>query len=148
MAKESFTDNKRVRELIKLMNENGLSEIELVEDKASIRIKRELTGPVSAVAAAVPHSAAAPEKSAQSDEGLLTIKSPMVGTFYAAANPESEPYAKVGALVDKKSVVCIIEAMKVFNEIHAEVSGVITKILVSNGQAVEFNQPLFQVKPE
>jgi len=150
MAKESFTDNKRVKELIKLMNENGLSEIELVEDKASIRIKRELTGPVSAVAAAVPHSAsaAAPEKSAQSDEGLLTIKSPMVGTFYAAANPESEPYAKVGALVDKKSVVCIIEAMKVFNEIHAEVSGVITKILVSNGQAVEFNQPLFQVKPE
>ncbi|HMD54254.1 MAG TPA: acetyl-CoA carboxylase biotin carboxyl carrier protein [Phycisphaerae bacterium] len=151
MAKESFTDNKRVKELIRLMNENGLSEIELVEDKASIRIKRELTAPVSA-AALVPQPAApavpTAGKSAESDEGLITIKSPMVGTFYSAANPESDPYVKVGSVVEKNSVVCIIEAMKVFNEIHAEVSGVVAKILVNNGQAVEFNQPLFQVRPQ
>ena len=151
MAKESFTDNKRVKELIRLMNENGLSEIELVEDKASIRIKRELTVPVSAAALVSQPGApagATASKPVEFDEGLITIKSPMVGTFYSAANPESDPYIKVGSVVEKNSVVCIIEAMKVFNEIHAEVSGVVTKILVNNGQAVEFNQPLFQVKPQ
>ena len=80
------------------------------------------------------------------DEGLVAIKSPMVGTFYTAANPDSEPFVKIGATVGKDTVVCIIEAMKVFNEIRAEVSGVVTKMLVQNGQVVEFNQPLFMVK--
>jgi acetyl-CoA carboxylase biotin carboxyl carrier protein len=152
MAKESFTDNKRVKDLIKLMTDNGLSEIELVEDKASIRLKRELTlsapAPVHHVAHAAASTEPAPAKSGESGEGLVTVKSPMVGTFYSSANPESDPYAKVGTVVKTDSVVCIIEAMKVFNEIHAEVSGVVTKILVNNGQAVEYNQPLFLVKPE
>ncbi len=72
----------------------------------------------------------------------------MVGTFYSAANPESDPYVKIGAPVEKDTIVCIIEAMKVFNEIRAETTGAIVKILVQNGQAVEYNQPLFLVKPE
>jgi len=71
----------------------------------------------------------------------------MVGTFYSAPNPESDAYVNVGKTVDEKTVVCIIEAMKVFNEIHAEVSGTVTKVLVSNGQAVEYGQPLFMVRP-
>jgi acetyl-CoA carboxylase biotin carboxyl carrier protein len=110
--------------------------------------------PVQHVAAPVHHAAppaaaAAPATgAAKGDEGLITMKSPMVGTFYAAANPVSDPYVSVGAEVSKdKTVVCVIEAMKVFNEIHADTSGTITRILVSNGQTVEFGQPLFLVKP-
>jgi acetyl-CoA carboxylase biotin carboxyl carrier protein len=160
MAKEMFTDNKRVRDLIKLMAENGLTEIELVEDKSSIRLKRDLapaaasaalvsvpaSAPVSvAVPAAAPAAAPAPEKAPLAGE---TIKSPMVGTFYAAAGPDSPPFVKIGSHVDKDTVVCIIEAMKVFNEIKAETSGTIAKVLVQNGQGVEFNQPLFLLKAD
>jgi acetyl-CoA carboxylase biotin carboxyl carrier protein len=84
----------------------------------------------------------------KADEGLITIKSPMVGTFYSAANPDSDPYVSIGADVEKdKTVVCVIEAMKVFNEIHADATGTISRILVSNGQTVEYGQPLFLVKP-
>ncbi len=78
----------------------------------------------------------------------MTIKSPMVGTFYSAPNPETDAYVTVGKVVDAKTVICIIEAMKVFNEIHAETSGTVVKILVSNGQTVEFGQPMFLVRAE
>lgn len=165
MAKEMFTDNKRVRDLIKLMAENGLTEVELIEDKSSIRLKRDLAPaalpaapglahpasyhPVPAPAAlATPSAAPAsnePEKPAATGP---TIKSPMVGTFYAAAGPDSPPFVKVGTHVDKDTVVCIIEAMKVFNEIKADTTGTVAKILVQNGQGVEFNQPLFLLKAD
>ena len=156
-TKETFTDNKRVKDLIKLMSDHGLTEIELVEDKSKIRLKRDLA-PVGMPMTGVPmahqpmmapqsaNAAAAPAAEPAADEGLTAIKSPMVGTFYTAANPESEPFVKIGASVGKDTVVCIIEAMKVFNEIRSEVSGVVTKMLVQNGQVVEFNQPLFMVK--
>ena len=157
MAKEMFTDNKRVKDLVKLMADHGLTEIELVEDKASIRLKRDLpqqmlaaapamvqAAPVTAVSAAAASTAGA---AVDDEAGLIPIKSPMIGTFYTAANPESEPYVKVGSRVQEKTVVCIIEAMKVFNEIHAEASGTVVKMLVQNGQAVEYNQPLFLLKP-
>ncbi|MGC8552782.1 MAG: acetyl-CoA carboxylase biotin carboxyl carrier protein [Phycisphaerae bacterium] len=162
MAKEMFTDNKRVKDLVKLMADHGLTEIELVEDKASIRLKRDLpqqvvaaapamlqAAPVHAAPVAAVSAAAASTAGAAVDEeaGLIPIKSPMIGTFYTAANPESEPYVKVGSRVQEKTVVCIIEAMKVFNEIHAEASGTVVKMLVQNGQAVEYNQPLFLLKP-
>lgn len=162
MAKESFTDNKRVRDLIKLMTDHGLTEVELVEDKARIRLKRDLPvmgGP--AVTAAFPMpiqtgvaggaaggAAGAGASAPVENENLVSIKSPMVGTFYTAPNPESDAYVKVGSVVTAKTVVCVIEAMKVFNEIHAEISGNVVKILVQNGQAVEFNQPLFLVEPD
>ena len=159
-TKETFTDNKRVKDLIKLMSDHGLTEIELVEDKAKIRLKRDLAPVVIPMpaAAVVPMAQAAPAAAGAAnaaapaapaaDEGLIPIKSPMVGTFYTASNPDSEPFVKIGTTVGKDTVVCIIEAMKVFNEIRAEVSGVVTKILVQNGQPVEFNQPLFLVKAQ
>ncbi len=162
-SESSFTDTKRVKDLIALMAENGLTEIELVEDKSRIMLRRgtvsggigtvpshfvapmHASGQVS-VASGTPSAPSAPAKS--SDDGLIAVKSPMVGTFYAAANPDSDPFVSVGTEIQKdKTVVCIIEAMKVFNEIHADVTGTVAKVLVSNGQVVEFGQPLFMVKP-
>ena len=81
------------------------------------------------------------------EEELLLIRSPMIGTFYTANEPAAEPFVRVGARVEPDTVVCIVEAMKVFNPIPAEISGTIMEILVKNGQAVEFNQPLFRVRP-
>lgn len=151
-----FTDTKRVKELIGLMADNGLTEIELVEDKARIVLKRGgpvVAGPVAHAApvahhmVAAPSAPVAPAAPAVAEEKFHEIKSPMVGTFYTAANPDSPAYASVGSPVGEDSVVCIIEAMKVFNEIRAETSGTIIRILVQNGQSVEFGQPLFLVKP-
>lgn len=161
----SFTDTKRVKELVALMADNGLTEIELVEDKSRIVLRRGTTsggqavGPMTHAPVAhhpaplPPHHAHLPSATppahggaAAEDANVVPIKSPMVGTFYSSPNPESDPYVSIGKQVDEKTVVCIIEAMKVFNEIHAEVSGTVTKVLVSNGQVVEFGQPLFLVK--
>ncbi|HVX86294.1 MAG TPA: acetyl-CoA carboxylase biotin carboxyl carrier protein [Phycisphaerae bacterium] len=159
-AGAAFTDTRRVEELVQLMAENGLTEIELVEDKSRILLRRGPVGGAAAQAApahmpahhsAPPHHTAPPAGAPAApaeDASLTPIKSPMVGTFYTAPNPDSDAYVSIGSNVDEKSVVCIIEAMKVFNEIHAEVRGTITKVLVSNGQAVEYGQPLFMVKPE
>jgi len=155
----TFTDTRRVKELVDLMSKHELTEIELVEDKSRIVLKRGTTvvsvaAPVAAAPAPVAAPAAAPaapaapgKPAAASDEGLIAIKSPMVGTFYSSPNPDSDAFVSVGTAVNPKTVVCIIEAMKVFNEIHAEVSGTVAKVLVNNGQAVEFGQPLFMVKP-
>jgi acetyl-CoA carboxylase biotin carboxyl carrier protein len=156
---ESFTDTARVKALIALMADNGLTEIELVEDKSRIVLRR--GGSASAAgggqmmqhAPAASHHHTAPAavpapEAPKVEEHLITVKSPMVGTFYSAANPDSDPYVSIGMDVEKdKTVVCVIEAMKVFNEIHADVTGSITKVLVSNGQAVEFGQALFLVRP-
>jgi len=152
-----FTDTKRVKELVDLMTDNGLTEIELVEDKSKIVLRRGVTTGSPVAVAPVHHvhaapaapATATPAAPAKADEGLIEIKSPMVGTFYAAPNPDSDAYVSIGTDVEKdKTVVCVIEAMKVFNEIHADATGRIVKILVSNGQAVEFGQALFLVKPE
>ena len=151
-----FTDTKRVKELVALMEENGLTEIELAEDKSRIVLRRGtyMAAPVAqalqaAVPAAHPTPAApqAPAAKPAEDEELIPIKSPMVGTYYAAPSPDAAPYVSVGSAIDEKSVVCIIEAMKVFNPIPADVSGTIVKVLVTNGQVVEYGQPLFLVKP-
>ncbi len=166
MAKQQavgFTDTKRVKDLVQLMAENDLTEIELVEDKAKITLRRASTTiPVMAAPVAAPAYAAAPvaapvsapsapaapaAPAANPDAGLVPIKSPMVGTFYASANPESEAFVQVGSNVTANTVVCIIEAMKVFNEIKAEASGTIAKVLVQNGKPVEYGQPLFLIKP-
>jgi acetyl-CoA carboxylase biotin carboxyl carrier protein len=156
-----FTDTARVKGLIALMADNGLTEIELVEANSRILLRRGGVGtpagvPVAtpvhyaapvAAPAATPAAPAAPAAAAQPEEKLLTIKSPMVGTYYAAPSPDAAPYVSIGSAVDDKTVVCIIEAMKVFNPIPAEVSGTIAKVLVTNGQVVEYGQPLFLVKP-
>ena len=142
---------KKLRRLIELMKEHDLSEIDLKEADHHVRIKRggefiathSAPGPQAAgrpaAAAAVPPPAA--------DAGMLIIKSPMVGTFYKASGPDSAPFAKVGDRIGPEKTVCIIEAMKVFNEIPAGVSGQIVAILVENGAPVEFGQPLIKVDP-
>ena len=92
-------------------------------------------------------SAAAPALAANEDAGLVAIESPMVGTFYASLGPDKPPFVAVGAQLGPDSVVCLVEAMKIFNEIKAERSGTVAKVLVQSGQAVEFGQPLFMIKP-
>lgn len=153
-----FTNLNRVKELVDLMSNNGLSEIELAEGDKKITLRRggavahvPVAAPVYAPAPVHTPAASAPTVSAPAakneDEGLIPIKSPMVGTFYAAASPDAEPFGKIGNNVTPKTTVCIIEAMKVFNEIPAEVTGTIAKVLVTNGQVVDFGQTLFLVKP-
>ena len=159
-SKMKFTDTRRVKELVALMSEHGLSEIELVEDKSKITLRRGwapvahaaphhpvMPAPITEHAAA-PSAPAVPAKAAPAEENLVAIKSPMVGTYYGSANPESDPFVAPGARITADSVVCIIEAMKVFNEIRAEMAGTIAKVLVQNGQVVEYGQPLFLVTPD
>ena len=148
----------RIRKLVELMKEHDLSEIDLRESRQRIRIcrgpkegPRPAYGPPpppppppppSGVAAG---SAAGSAKAPGDGPNITVIKSPMVGTFYARSNPKAEPYVKVGDRVDTTTVVCIIEAMKVFNEIPAEVRGKIVSVLCEDGEAVEFDKPLFKV---
>jgi acetyl-CoA carboxylase biotin carboxyl carrier protein len=142
---------KKLRRLIELMKEHDLSEIDLKEADHHVRIKR--GGEVIAThSAPVPQAAGRPAAAAAlpqpaADAGMLIIKSPMVGTFYKASGPDAAPFAKVGDRIGPEKTVCIIEAMKVFNEIPAGVSGQIVAILVENGAPVEFGQPLIKVDP-
>ena len=150
-------DIKRIRRLVELMNEHELAELDLRQGDQRIRLRK---GPEGVVAVGsptvIPPSPAAPERSAAvspggapaADAGLLIVKSPMVGTFYTASSPDNPPFVKVGDHVHPQSTVCLIEAMKVFNEIPAEVSGQIVAVLVQNGEPVEFGQPLFKVDPK
>lgn len=142
-----------IRELIRLMVDNNLGELDVSEGDNKIRLKRGSTGEVVVMPAApapvaapvaVPAQAAAPAAPA---EKFLEIKSPMVGTFYAAPSPESDAYVSNGANIGPETVVCIIEAMKVMNEIKAEVSGQVVEICAKNAQPVEYGQVLFRVKP-
>lgn len=150
-------DIRKLKELVRLMVENDLTELDLRDQQENVAIKRRNGGePVvmapaaaPAAAAAAPASAsAAPAPEAPSDDaGLVAIESPMVGTFYSAANPDSDPFVAVGKSVSADSVVCLVEAMKVFNEIKAECSGTVERVLVNSGDSVEFGQKLFLVKP-
>lgn len=151
-------DINEIHRLIELMNENELLELELVEDSKKIRLKKKYDGGprvIAAPMAAAPAvhapvaAAAAPQAAAPSGvpAGTIEIKSPMVGTFYRSNNPESPPYVEEGDAVTASTTVCIVEAMKVFNEIKAEVEGTVVAILVENGQTVEYGQPMFLVKP-
>jgi len=149
-------DVKKVRELIELMNEHELAEIDLKQGDQRIRLRRPEATTIAAMpamspVASYPAASSGGEKKtaeAAADESKFTvIKSPMVGTFYAAANPDSPPFVKVGDRVGPDTTVCIVEAMKVFNEIPAECSGRIVAVLAQSGDPVEFNQPLFRVEP-
>ena len=154
---------KTLRQLIKLMKDNELTELDLLDQEEQVTLKRAGGEPVVVAAPAVavpaaaspPAAAAAPAAApsgsaggdADADAGLVPIKSPMVGTFYAAASPDSDAFVKVGSRVDKETVVCVVEAMKVFNEIKAETSGTVTRIVAGNGDVVEYGQPLFMIQP-
>jgi acetyl-CoA carboxylase biotin carboxyl carrier protein len=152
-------DVKKVRRLVELMEEHDLAEIDLRQADQRIRLRRGMDpqyGPAPAYPPPVAHppashgaptASSSPAPSAAESSSGVTINSPMVGTFYSGANPDSPPFAKVGDHVGPESVVCIIEAMKVFNEIQAEVAGQVVAVLVENGQPVEFGQPLFKIAP-
>jgi len=149
-------DIRTIKKLIELLDSSGVAEIEVKEGESSVRISRMPTNmpampqmvmnaPMAAPTAA-PQTAAAP--AAKAEEGLSghVIKSPMVGTFYRAASPDAKPFVEVGQHVKAGDTVCIIEAMKMFNQIEADKSGVVKAILCENGQPVEFDQPLFIIE--
>lgn len=155
-------DPTKLKDLIKLMVDNDLTEIDLQDDKETVTIRRGhppaahapmMYAPAATQAAApAPASPAAPAgggaaPAPASDAGLIAIESPMVGTFYSAANPDSAPFVTNGAKINPSTVVCLIEAMKVFNEIKAEKGGTVERVLVKSGEAVEFGQKLFLVRP-
>lgn len=145
-------DVARIRQIIELMEQHELVEVDLQEGEEKIKLKR--GGAVQMVAApvaAAPAAAPAPTATAapaDNTAGTVTINAPMVGTFYAKANPESPPFVKVGDRVSADTVVCIVEAMKVFNEIPAECSGTIVEVLVNDQQPVDFGKPMFRVQPD
>lgn len=159
----ALIDIRKLKELVKLMVENDLSELDLRDEAETVVVKRTLAGQYQYAPAPPGHSPypgammpapgqrptplPADDNADTDDEASLhAIVSPMVGTFYTAPDPESPAYVKVGSDVDPDSVVCIVEAMKVFSEIKAECSGTIEKLLVKNGDAVEYGQKLFLVR--
>ena len=138
-----------IRKLVALMEEHGLVEVEVEQENLAIRLRKG-GAETPVVPAAVPAGPPAPARAAAppAEAALPTINSPMVGTFYEAPSPEADPFVQVGDHVTEDSIVCVIEAMKVFNEIRAEMSGTIEKVLVKNSQAVEFGAPMFVVRPD
>ncbi|CVM16045.1 acetyl-CoA carboxylase biotin carboxyl carrier protein subunit [Streptococcus pneumoniae] len=156
---------EEIHELIKLIDESTIDEFTYENEGAKIKLKKnkEVVQQVAAQAPVAPVQAApaqqapkaqapaqteAPTQEKAASENLHKITSPMVGTFYASSSPEADPYVTTGSKVKENSVVCIVEAMKLFNEIEAEVKGEIVEVLAENGQLVEFGQPLFLVKAE
>ncbi|MDD5018883.1 MAG: acetyl-CoA carboxylase biotin carboxyl carrier protein [Candidatus Omnitrophica bacterium] len=155
---------KEIKEMINLMNENNLTELEIEKEGLRMRLKKGMEGqvaveqlhhnipvpvPVAPPAPAAPSPAATKEPSRErtSAKNLAEIKSPMVGTFYRAPSPESPPFVEMNQNVEVGQVVCIVEAMKLMNEIKSEIRGKIVDILVNNAEPVEFGQPLFLVEP-
>jgi acetyl-CoA carboxylase biotin carboxyl carrier protein len=159
-------DLKRIKELIEIMKQNGLEELEIRQDDDKIYLKRSqpqsaqnmtitslpvMKQEFGAAPAAAQDSVTGGQPGAsqpQHDENLVEIKSPIVGTFYAKPSPDSEPFVEIDSSVGPQTIVCIIEAMKVMNEIKAETSGTIVDVLVTDGQAVEYGQVLFKVRPD
>lgn len=150
-------DLKDIKAIIDLMKKNSISEFELERQEFKIRLKRGGIGPVAyddapvlqqlAPSASVPALSAAAVTPSVVVSSETDIKSPMIGTLYRSPSPESAPYVDVGSEVGPDTVVCIIEAMKVMNEIKAETRGVITQALTENSKPVEFGQPLFKIRP-
>jgi acetyl-CoA carboxylase biotin carboxyl carrier protein len=162
---EASVNMDELRELIALLRENGLAEFELEREGFRVRLRRDssvLPQPAEGVAnpttprtvapaaqqpATIPaHPGARAETAASEDQDLYIIPSPIVGTFYRSPSPATDPFVKIGTNVEPESVVCIIEAMKLMNEIQAETSGEVVKIYVENGQPVEYGQPLFGIR--
>jgi acetyl-CoA carboxylase biotin carboxyl carrier protein len=145
---------KEIKEMIALMNENKLQELEIEKEGMRIRLKKESPGYdentriVSMPQFSLTQEAAGPQvKKEEPATKLIEIKAPMVGTFYRAPSPESPPFVEVGQDIDAGQVVCIIEAMKLMNEIKSETKGKVVEVLIENGHPVEFGQVLFLIEP-
>jgi acetyl-CoA carboxylase biotin carboxyl carrier protein len=153
---------KEIKELLVLMQEHDLAEIEIEKDGLKIKLKKNPAGKgivaetgEQAVVVPIPFGAEAglvtpakPGRAVQESPDVVIVKSPMVGTFYSAPSPDQSPYVTVGQKVKEGDVLCIVEAMKLMNEIKCEMSGTILESLVANGQPVEFDQPLFKIKKD
>lgn len=157
-SNQDIFDVRKIRRLVELMNEHELTEMDLRQGDMRIQLRRGgepvVSVPPPRPAAPPPAAPPAPAEAlkptvapaaAAAETHIALVKSPMVGTFYAASDPDAPPYVRVGDSVSPDTTVCIVEAMKVFNEIQAEVSGKIVAVLVENGEPVEFGQPLFKV---
>jgi acetyl-CoA carboxylase biotin carboxyl carrier protein len=154
-------DIRKLKELVRLMVENDLTELDLRDEQETVTVKRPgihavpqvvaapvMAQPMAAAApAAAPAAPAAAAPAAPAKEVLPAIESPMVGTFYATPGPDKAAFVTVGSKVGPDTTVCLIEAMKIFNEIKAETSGTVEEVLVKSGQPVEFGQPLFRIRP-
>ena len=143
---------EEIKNLIELLQDSDITELQIEKEGSKLKIKREkfLTAfePAAPVSKAAPASAAVEETAGTAEDSkLITINSPIVGIYYSAQSPESPPLAAVGARVTKGQVLCIVEAMKLMNEIESDTDGTIAKILVENGQPVEYGEPLFLVDP-
>jgi acetyl-CoA carboxylase biotin carboxyl carrier protein len=148
-----------IRELIQLVSETGVAELEVQRGENRVRIRRSFGGEVhdiavtdqqastKAAAAQAPPEKPAREPETPTEKALVTVKSPIVGTFYESASPGSQPFVRVGEAVQPGKVLCIIESMKLMNEIEAEIAGVIVSKLVPNGQPVEYGEALFAIRP-
>ena len=154
-------DLRKLKTLIDLVSESNVSELEITEAEGKVRIvKGQIGAPVAVstpvVMAAAPAAtatavaASAPAESPVSVEPAAVsghvVKSPMVGTFYTASSPDAKPFVQIGSVVKEGETICIIEAMKILNEIEADKSGTVTRVMVDNGQAVEYGQPLFMIE--
>ena len=160
-------NQKELKELIEFLIEKDITEFELERGDVKVRIKRGApeaapaeriitvhpapvvtapTSPHSAVSGSSPHSTP-PAREERAEEGLHMVKSPIVGTYYESPSPGSPPFVKVGDVIEEGQVLCIVEAMKLMNEIEADVSGEIVKMLVKNGQPIEYGQELFAIRP-
>ncbi|MCX7833099.1 MAG: acetyl-CoA carboxylase biotin carboxyl carrier protein [Ignavibacteria bacterium] len=159
------TDLNYIKKLIKMLDESGLAEIEIEEEGCKLKLSKPRPKITQAVQQFVPQSIEPPqappiketERKAEIEEEkkeelksdkIVEVRSPMVGTFYKAPAPDAEPYVTVGSKVKKGTVLCIIEAMKLMNEIESEVSGTVVKVLVENAQPVEYDQPLFLIEKD
>lgn len=153
-GQETSLNMSELRELADLVDEHGFTDFEFENENIRVRLSKTSPAPVMQAYTPAPIHSAVPEQQnasaeapqADDDAGLHKIVSPIVGTFYRAPGPDKDPYVSEGSTIGPESIVCIVEAMKLMNEIQAETSGEIVKIYVENGQPVEFGQPLFGVK--
>ena len=158
---EASFNMDELRDLAELVNEHGFTDFEFENENIRVRLSKQINSPVSVApvqqasasvpvqsvqAASAPVSAASALTATDEDAGLYKITSPIVGTFYRSPSPDKSPYVSEGSIVSPETVVCIVEAMKLMNEIQAETSGEIVKVYVENGQPVEYGQPLFGIK--
>ncbi len=133
--------------LIELLKETDITELQIEKNGIKIKIKREKLLSSIEISKPVVVQEKPPAETLEETQRLITVTSPIVGTFYRASSPEAEPFVEAGAKVKNGQVLCIIEAMKLMNEIESEVEGVVVRILVENGQSVEYGEPLFLIEP-
>jgi len=147
---DALVDPKTLQEMIEVFQASGVSDLEVERNGLRVRLRREGAGGAHAAAPVSHAPAAAPSEAppaGPSTEGLITMRSPIVGTFYRSASPYSESYVEEGAYVKKGQVLCIVEAMKLMNEIESEVDGRVVKILLENAKPVEYGEPIFLIEP-